>query len=204
VACVAFASCDGARRETEIPEEEPAPASIARFDVPEALLVRFERVSGTGFSRQGWELEVLQMGSDIRVRGSIREQGTTVPVFRPMDAAEFAEFWSWIKGFPLDGFQVRADQAAPESGWRKRLKFDAVVGTDRRMLSDNEWTHPALDAHWLDEIENRLHSMVVELAERELAEPDSAEAPTGAGATMQRAWEALGEEPPAAGTTEGR
>ncbi|MGQ0720545.1 MAG: hypothetical protein ACT4PE_03100 [Candidatus Eiseniibacteriota bacterium] len=193
--CALLVGCEGARREVQVPAEETAAAPTIRIGVPEAFLVRFEKVSGTGFSREGWELEVLQMGGDIRIRGSVRRQGSAVPVFRPMDAAEFAEFWSWIEAYPLDGFQVKTDPALPEPGWRKRLKFDAVIGTDERLLCDNEWTRPAVDAPWLAEIEERLHAMVIELAEQELAAPDTTETAEDASEAMQRALEAIGETP---------
>jgi hypothetical protein len=198
-----LAGCESGRREAQVPEEKAAAEPTVRVSLPEAFLVRFETVSGSGFSREGWELEILQMGGDIRLRGSLRRQGSAVPVFRPMDGAEFAEFWSWIEAYPLDGFQVRTDPASPEAGWRKRLKFDAVIGTDKRLLCDNEWTRPAVEAPWLADIENRLHAMLLELAERELAEVDTSETLTQAAEATQRALEALGEAPGPAAETPG-
>jgi hypothetical protein len=192
LAAGALGGCDEPRRQAAPRIEEPA-RQVAPAELPEAMLVRYEIASGSGLAREGWELEVLQMGSDIRVRGTVRRPSSAVPIFRPMGEVEFAEFWYGIRQFPLDGYRVRTDPSAPEPGWRTRLKFDAVVGVDRRLLCDNEWTRPPLDAPWVQQIEERLHGMVAELAEREVAEADTAGSAQAARDAVQRALEAIGE-----------
>lgn len=173
--------------------EAPRPAA----NLPEASSFRFEQVEGTGFSREGWELEVLQVGGDIRVRGGVRAAGMLVPVFRSMDAGEFTDLWEWISAFPLDGFRVAEDTTAAPEGWRKTFRFDAVLGPEERRLSENEWTRPPTNAPWLQAIEDRLHLMVLELAGRELDQ--AGKAPAGvadSNGVVQKALEAIGDAPP--------
>ena len=187
--------CEGSSREIPIPDEELPPPTRPASELPEAFSLRFEHVEGTGFSREGWDLEILQLGSDIRLRGGVRSAGSYVPVFRVMSSSEFAEIWEWVRAFPLDGLRVKEDPAADPPGWRKTLRYDAVLGTDRRELSDNRWTRPLTDAAWVTAIEDRLHLMVLELAGREL---DLAEKmpPAVADSTgvIRKTLEALGED----------
>jgi hypothetical protein len=196
IAAAALPACEEAPREAFPDEPAPAPRDAAA-DLPDALLVRFQEVTGSGFSRESWELEVLQMGSDVRVRGTVRTAGASVPVYRPMDAAEFAEFWGWIRAYPLDGYRVKEDPEAPAPGWRKRLKVDVVLGPEDRWLSNNEWTRTPVDAAWLASIEDRLHLLMLDLAEAELdRRSESPEEPTEAGSAVHRALEALGDAHP--------
>jgi hypothetical protein len=197
--CIALsAGCERAPREP-FPDEEELPAPAAGFELPQAFSLRFEQVEGNGFSREGWDLEILQVGGDVRVRGGVRTAGSYVPVFRPMDPAEFAEIWQWLSAFPLDRFRVTEDTAAAAPGWRKSLRYDAVLGPDRRELSESEWTRPPVDAPWVQAIEDRLHLMVLDLAGRELDKAEQAAVVDTAG-VVQRALEAIGEEAPPGGS----
>jgi hypothetical protein len=186
-------ACSGGARETPpIPGETPRPS--LRTDLPEALSIRFESVTGTGLHRTGWELEVLQMGSDIRVQGGVREDGFAVPVFRAMDTEEFAAFWDWVREFPLDRLRVVEDASATETGWRKRLRYDVVLGPETRHLSRNEWTRTPAGLPWLAEVEETLHRMVQDLAATE--PPDTARTADEATAAIRQMIEALGDEEP--------
>lgn len=194
LAAVWLAGCGGAREERTVPSQEQAAGRVAPSDMPEAFLLRFEHAEGTGFSRESWELEVLQMGSDVRVRGGVRTAGSYVPVFRTMSSAEFAEFWQWVRGFPLDGNEVVEDPEAPATGWRKRLKYDAVLGADRRELCDSEWTRRPTGAPWLQVIEDRLHLMVLDAADAEVARARSeASGPVPPQGAARKALDALGD-----------
>ncbi|NNE42909.1 MAG: hypothetical protein HKN12_01760 [Gemmatimonadetes bacterium] len=190
---LAVAGCDVPHEEIEIPEEILSRPASPAVSVPDAFLIRFQDVRGTGFSRESWELEVLQMGGDVRVRGTLRTGGRSVPVYRPMDHDEFAQFWDWVRQFPLDGFRVQEDPSAPDAEWRKRLKFDAVLGPDQRWLCENEWNRAPLEAPWLAAIEDRLHLMLIELAESELDREEALPAEDPAVTGVQRAMEALGD-----------
>jgi uncharacterized membrane protein YgcG len=131
-------------------------------------MVRFRQVEGTGFDRESWEIEVLQMGADVRVRGSVRTGGNAIPIYRPMDAAEFRELWQWLRAFPLDRYQVRVDETAPEAPWTKSLEVDVVLGPEERWISRNTWTRPLLPDDWVRGVEARLHGLVLDLAEAEM------------------------------------
>lgn len=196
LAAVALAAgCERAPRDP-LPREIGVPAARAESDLPDAFSLRFEHAQGTGFSREGWDLEILQVGSDVRVRGGVRTAGTYVPVFRPMDSAEFAELWQWLRPFPLDGFRVTEDAAAAPEAWRKSLRYDAVLGPDRRELSESEWSRPPVDAPWVQAIEDRLHLMLLELAGQELDRAEQAGVVGDTAGVVQRALEAIGEAPP--------
>jgi len=196
-ALLVLSGCERSSRDAFPREVELPPAARPMSDLPEAFSLRFEQVEGTGFSRESWDLEILQVGSDIRLRGGIRTAGSYVPVFRSMDPGEFSEIWQWVHAFPLDGYRVKVDSTAAPTGWRKTLRYDAVLGVDRRELSDNQWTRPSVDAPWLQAIEDRLHLMILELAGKEL---DSAEqaGPVVADSSgvLQKTLQALGEGAP--------
>jgi hypothetical protein len=166
--------------------------------LPDAFLVRFSEVTGSGLSRESWEIEVLQIGSEIRIRGNVRTGGSSVPVYRPMSRTEFVDFWEWIRSFPLEGFHAREDPAAPRQAWRKRLQYDVVLGPDRRIQSKSEWSRPVLDAPWLGSIESRLHVMLLDLAEQELDHPSDGEgsATDSTSLGVRRALRALGDAEP--------
>jgi hypothetical protein len=179
-----------------VPDLEPA-ADVDRLAVglPDALLVRFETVGGTALEREGWEIEVLQMGPEVRVRGSVSTRGVSAPIFRIMTPAEYADFWQWLSDYPLDRHRVEQDVAAAQTGWRKTCKIDIVLGPEERLLAENRWTRPLLSPAWMQELEDRLHLMALDFAEASLAEPpippgDAAAIDEG----MQRALEALGDE----------
>lgn len=158
--------CDSPR-----PEGDPLPAdseSVHYELFPDALLVRFEDVRGKGLSRESWEIEILQMGEEIRVRGSVKSPGSSIPIYRSMSQNEYAQFWGWLQNFPLDRYQVEEDPDAAEEGWRKTLHVDVVLGPEKRLRSESRWTRPLLDAAWLQELEDRLHLMALDFAEEEV------------------------------------
>jgi hypothetical protein len=196
LAIALLGGCGGSPREIPIPDEDLPPRSRPVSDVPDAFSLRFEHVEGTGFSREGWDLEILQVGADIRVRGGVRSAGSYVPVFRAMDASEFVEIWQWVRAFPLDGFRAQEDSTVDPPGWRKTLRYDAVLDADSRELSDNRWTRPLTDAGWVAAVEDRLHLMVLELAGRELDRGELAPPVVADTAgVLRKTLEALGEIP---------
>jgi hypothetical protein len=197
LAIALLGGCERADRE-RLPREVDLPDPRPAQDLPQALSLRFEHVEGTGFSREGWDLEVLQVGSDVRVRGGVRTAGSYVPVFRAMDPAEFEELWRWLQAFPLDGFQVTEDTTAAPEGWRKTLRYDAVLGADRREVSDSRWARPPANDAWVQGIEDRLHLMVLELAGQELEQMKRTAGVADTAGVVQKALEAIGEVTPGA------
>ena len=198
-ACNAPRSAEGSpstgTRSDDPPAERTGVASHLGH-VPDALLVRFREVKGEGFSRESWEIEVLQLGGDVRVNGSFRSGGSVIPIFRPMSSDEYAEFWRWIGAYPLDRHQVLVDESAPEAEWTKTLEVDVVLGPRRRWLSKNTWTHPLAEDEFVRDIENRLHTMVLDLAETEIDRVDAPPAPSARpGALSPGPTSPLGEEP---------
>ncbi len=176
VATLALAceSRDAAERRAR--EVEDRGKSPLRGNRPDALMIRFQATRGAGFSREGWELEMLQLGSDVRLRGSLRSAGKIVPVYGAMDEAEYADFWSWVAGLPLDQYQVAEDSTAASDGWSKKLEVDIVVGPERRIVSRNSWTRNPKDAAWLAELESTMHALATEHAapaDTTSAQPDS-------------------------------
>lgn len=145
-------------------EEAATEKTVPRGNRPDALSIHFQASRGAGFSREGWELEMLQLGGDVRLRGSIRRTGQIVPVYGTMDESEYAEFWAWVAGLPLDGFRVAEDSTAAPDGWSKRLEVDIVLGPERRIVSRNHWTRPLEDTPWLAELENALLALATEHA----------------------------------------
>jgi hypothetical protein len=127
-------------------------------------MVRFVASRGTGFTREAWEIEILQLGGDVRLRGSLRAAADVVPVFGTLSEAEYAELWQWLAGLPLDQYRVLEDSTATGDGWTRRLEVDIVLGPERRILSRNAWTRPALGVPWLSELEGALHALAVEHA----------------------------------------
>lgn len=168
--------------------EEAARGAPMRGDRPDALMVRFQEVRGTGFPRQGWEIELLQLGGDVRLRGAIRSGEQPAPVFGVLPADEYVELWSWLAGLPLDHFQVVQDSTAADPGWKRTLEVDVVLGPDRRILSRNTWSRPAVGAPWLDELEQRLHRLATEHS----VKPDSASA-SATDSTREAVGKALSE-----------
>jgi hypothetical protein len=194
LAALALAGCE-ARSPERAPEPERLPEHAAAAELPDALLVRFQTASGPVLDGEGWEIEILQMGADVRVRGAVRTGGTSAPIYRGMTETEYADFWQWISAFPLDGHRVEEDASAPQEGWRKTCKIDVVLGPERRLLAENRWTRPLLSPAWMQALETRLHSMALDYAEEALAQPapageDTVEIDEG----MRRALEALGEK----------
>jgi hypothetical protein len=178
--------CEGRRaaeRRATIAEEAGREA-IRRGDLPEALMVRFQEVRGSGFPRQGWEVELLQLGSDVRLRGAIRSGTQSAPVFGTLAEGDYVDLWSWLAGLPLDRLRVVQDSTVAPTDWKKTLEVDVVLGPDRRLVSRNTWTRPALGAPWLEELEARLHRLAIEHAVR----PDTT---TAADSTREAVEKAL-------------
>jgi hypothetical protein len=149
--------------------------SPARGNRPEALMVRFQAARGTGFAREAWEVEILQLGPDVRLRGSLRRGTDVVPVLGSLDEVSYLDLWQWLAGLPLDGFRVVEDSSAAGDGWTRRLEVDIVLGPERRVRSRNAWQRPPRDATWLSELEGTMHALAVEHAASQdsIAAPDS-------------------------------
>jgi hypothetical protein len=158
----------GCADEPRVPQEELDRMARPKSLTPEALMVRFKEVKGTGFSRESWEVEVLQMGGDVRVRGVVRTGGQSVPVYRTMSNEEYVEFWHWLKEFPIDRARLTEMESAPPAEWRKTLDIDVVLGPEERLRSQNTWSRPLAGAAWVDQVEARLHSLTLDLAEEEI------------------------------------
>ncbi len=174
---------------------DDAPVRRPTSQAPDALMVRFEAVKGTGSTRESWEIEVLQMGDDVRVRGSVRTGPRTIPVLHTMTPGEYVEFWQWLARFPYDRARLVEDETAPATDWRKTLQVDVVLGPEERRQSRNTWTRPLVEATWVDEMEHRLHDMTLNLAEIELTRQmteDLEEDPI-VGNTARDAMKILGE-----------
>jgi hypothetical protein len=175
-------------------EEEEARSN----SFPDATMIRFREVRSEGFERESWELEVLQMGDDIRLRGSIRTAGSSVPIYQRMGSTEFSKLWTWLERFPLDGHRVAVRETVPEEDWEKTFELDVVLGPDRRLLCRNTWTRPLQETDWVRLVEDHLHAMTLSLAEKEVgrmeSEPEAV--PTPAPAETLRAMEALGLDVP--------
>lgn len=175
---VALSACGEEPREI-VPDVAPrAPAPR----LPDALMVRFQEVKGEGFSRESWEIEVLQMGGDVRLRGAIRTGGTSVPILDVMTTQDYVEFWDWLKTFPLDKARPAEDPAAPKAEWRKTLSVDVVLDEETRWKSRTVWTRPLQNAPWVASIEQRLHDLALKLANREVERQEREAATGGSGA----------------------
>ena len=174
----ALPACESRRDAERLAEAESARAKTAPRlgQGPQALMVRFEEWRGSALEREGWELEILQLGGDARLRGSVRTPTSVTPVTGVLAPEEFADLWSRLQALPLDGFRAEEDTTVADTGWMKRLEVDVVVGPERRIRSRNRWTHPLVGAPWVDEIEGTLHAYAVEhaaVADTGTAAPDS-------------------------------
>jgi hypothetical protein len=156
-------------------------------------MVRFVASRGTGFTREAWEIEILQLGGDVRLRGSLRAAADVVPVFGTLSEPEYVELWQWLAGLPLDGYRVVEDSTAAGDGWARRLEVDIVVGPERRILSRNAWNRPALQAPWLSELEGALHALAVEHAVAAPADTGSAAPDSTRDAVSKAVREVLNE-----------
>lgn len=174
---IAFAavasSCESRRDAERLAEEATAEAKRGPRpgEGPQALMVRFEERRGPILEREGWELEILQLGGDARLRGSLRTPASVTPVAGTLTPEEFADLWAELQALPLDGFRVAVDSTVAEAGWIKRLDVDIVLGADRRIRSRNAWTRPPVGAPWLADLESLLLAVATEHA---AAEPPSA------------------------------
>ncbi|MGH2571498.1 MAG: hypothetical protein ACRDGR_09740, partial [bacterium] len=176
------------------PEPAPAPEQHPAAELPDALLVKFESRSGSLLDGEGWEIEVLQMGGEVRVRGAVRAGGASAPIYRSMTASEYVDFWDWISAFPIDRNPVEEDASAPQEGWRKTCTIDVVLGPDRRILAENRWTRPLQSPAWMDELETKLHRMALDYAEEALRQaPPATEDTVDLDDGIRRALDALGE-----------
>ncbi|MFN8177493.1 MAG: hypothetical protein U0167_06185 [bacterium] len=172
---IALGGCES-RRAAERRAEQAQAATAMLGNRPQALMIHYQAAKGTGFAREGWELEILQLGGDVRLEGSIRSGAQAGPVYGKLSEPEYAELYAWISGLPLAGFHVQEDSTAADEGWRKSLDVDIVLGPDRRILARNKWTRRAAGAPWLDELEQRLHRIALEhrtMADTGHVAPDS-------------------------------
>lgn len=193
VALVTLALIGCESRSDRLPEDVEDRSRVrAVARTPEALMVRFRNVRGVGSERESWELEILQLGSDVRVRGAIRTAGTSIPIFHAMEPQEYVEFWQWLEQFPVDRARFSQDETQAEPGWRKSFDVDVVLNNETRLVSRNKWTRPLLDAAWVEDVEGRLHTMALNLAHAELDRMES-----GAAADVPAAG-----APPAGGSLE--
>jgi hypothetical protein len=85
-----------------------------------------------------------------------------------MSNEEYVEFWHWLKEFPIDRARLTEMESAPPAEWRKTLDIDVVLGPEERLRSQNTWSRPLAGAAWVDQVEARLHSLTLDLAEEEI------------------------------------
>jgi hypothetical protein len=163
--------------------EEASRRSTPTGAWPQALMIRFQATQGSGFARESWELEVLQLGGEARLNGSMRTPTRAVPVIGTLAADEWAGLWSEVAAMPLDGWRVEEDTTVAPAGWTKRLDVDIVLGPDRRIISRNSWQRPPRGAPWLDELEGRLRA----LAEEHAVVPEGREPPDSTSDAVDRA-----------------
>jgi hypothetical protein len=176
------------------PETTPAPEQQPAAELPDALLVKFESRTGSVLDGEGWEIEVLQMGGEVRVRGAVRAGGASAPIYRSMTSTEYVDFWDWISAYPFDRHQVEEDPSAPQEGWRKSCTIDVVLGPDRRLLAENQWTRPLRSPAWMEDVETKLHRMALDYAEESLRQaPPASDDTVDLEEGIHRALEALGE-----------
>ena len=169
LSCGPRATDDRGDRAPEVPSTGLPPR-------PDALLIRFENVHGEGMARESWEIEVLQMGADVHLRGSLRTAGVSVPVFRPLSPVEYDAFWEWVSGFPLADLRVQEGAVEFVAPWRKTFEIDVVL-PDQRIRSRNRWTRPLDGVDWVTEVESHLHQMLLDCVDEELSR--QREAPAG-------------------------
>ena len=171
VALVSASACgdnETARQRRLVDEINRAERNGPVSSLPQALLVRFRETKGSGFDREGWELEVLQMGSDVVIRGNVRTDGTGIPIYRPMPAGEFAELWNWLRTLPFQGWEPNPSEAAAPTTWSKTLDVDIVLSGDRRTVMHRRWQRPLVGSAWVSDLEARFHSLAIDLAREEL------------------------------------
>jgi hypothetical protein len=196
---VLFCGCErggsDGRSNTALSEESYGEESYGADPLPDALLVRFEARRGKGLSRESWEIEILQMAGEVKVRGSLRTPESAIPIYRDMSPLEYSRFWSWFRSFPLERVVIDPPPGAAEQDWVKTLNLDLVLGSDR-IRSNHTWRRALREGNWLGELENRLHVMVLDYAEEELdrigSAPPAARQTTDA---VREALETLGEDP---------
>lgn len=162
------------------PAEDDASPRAAEANVPQALMVRFQEVKGKGSSRESWEVEVLQLGGDIRVRGAVRTGGLSIPILHTMSSQEYVDFWAWLRLFPLARGRPTEDASVPAEGWRKTLAVDVVLDEQTRWKSRTSWTRPLTKSTaWVNDIETRLHTMALDLAHQEVGRQEQEAASPG-------------------------
>lgn len=198
---LALAACDD-RTQQELraleANERDRPARLGHS--PEALMVSFRSRRGSGLAREGWELQVLQMGSDIRLRGELRLEGRVVPIYAPMARADYDRLWAWLRDQPYAEWRPRENASAAESRWQRRLEIDVVHDGETRVRVQGEWKRPLLGDEWVGALEARLNTIVLDLAEREIARQQAEEAADGGAADVSeavlKAMEELGDAHP--------
>ncbi|MCA9754083.1 MAG: hypothetical protein KC591_17925, partial [Gemmatimonadetes bacterium] len=153
--CCVAACGDGDRAERRAAAVNDGARSSPASDLPDALLLRFRESNGVGFDRESWELELLQMGSDVRLRGSVRSGGTSVAIYQPMGPGDFAHLWQWIRTLPYPGWQAHEDESVAEEEWSKSLQIDVVLRNGDRKLGRGTWRRPLVGAAWVQDLEDR-------------------------------------------------
>jgi len=191
------AGCERAVEELPPADREPRSPAPAG-SLPQALMVRFQEVEGAGLSRESWEVEVLQLGGDVRIRGALRTGGLSVPILSTMSPQEYLDFWTWLRSFPLDRERPVEDPAADPEGWRKTFAVDVVLDENTRWKSRTAWTRPlGASSAWVGQIENRLHGLALDLANKEVARQEQEAAATpGTAAPASGASPAPSKPPP--------
>lgn len=187
VALTLTACEDRAQQELRALQENERERTARIGATPEALMVSFRSRRGTGLSREGWELQVLQMGSDIRLRGELRLEGRVVPIYSSMPRSDYDRFWGWLRDQPYAEWQPRENASAPESQWERRLEIDVVHDGETREKVKGEWKRPLLGDEWVGGLEARLNTIVLDLAEREIARQRAEEAADDGSADVSEA-----------------
>ena len=195
---LALTACDDrAQQELRALEENERDRPTRLGNTPEALMVSFRSRRGAGLTREGWELQVLQMGSDIRLRGELRLEGRVVPIYAPMPRSDYDRLWTWLRDQPYAEWQPRENPEAAASQWERRLEIDVVHDGETRERVQGEWNRPLLGDAWVGGLEARLNTIVLDLAEREIARQQAEEAANDGAADVSeavlKAMEELGD-----------
>jgi hypothetical protein len=168
---IAGAACEGGREpgdtEGQSAAADTAAGALLR-ELPHAALIRFRETKGAGFTRESWEIEILQTDSDVWIQGAVRAGGKSVPFKESMPLAEYHDLWTWLRGLELETLQIQEDSTRAQEGWRKTLVLDIVESSNRRIQTKSAWFRTPLGRPELSELERRLHDLLLRSSEREL------------------------------------
>jgi hypothetical protein len=202
VAVLCLGGCTGSPRDVLPSGDGTASAYSTWRERPTATFIRFQESRGTGFSREGWEIEIHQWDRDIWVKGVVRTEEGSVPIKESLSPSEFRELWDWLGAYPLGELEVEVNRDEPPGDWRKSLEIDVIIGEDERLRSRNEWRRPPVGPPELAAIEDQLHLLLMRYTEREVqrmgreaAYPDEAEADSAARDAIREAESLLLDEP---------